>query len=84
MDSQSEEEKQNVQILVARQDVFYDDDVGGGREDQGLRGFSEIMFLRGFNNWIKSLLINKYSALSGRNPSVFDICAGKGGDINKW
>jgi len=42
------------------------------------------MFLRGFNNWIKSLLINKYSALAGRNPSVFDICAGKGGDIKKW
>ena len=72
--------------MVARQDVFYDDDVGGGMEDQSLRGYSEIIFLRAFNNWIKSLQINKYSEMliPRPMPSVFDLCAGKGGDIHKW
>uniref|UniRef100_A0A6B2L714 mRNA (guanine-N(7))-methyltransferase n=1 Tax=Arcella intermedia TaxID=1963864 RepID=A0A6B2L714_9EUKA len=39
------------------------------------------MGLRKFNNWIKTLLINQYCQ---KGFNVFDICAGKGGDLTKW
>ncbi|KAJ1532537.1 hypothetical protein HK096_006475 [Nowakowskiella sp. JEL0078] len=53
------------------------------RPNQGRneRRGSPIFRLRGFNNWIKSILISKY-AKSG--DFVLDMCCGKGGDLEKF
>ena len=42
--------------------------------------------MRKFNNWIKTILINKYIDLLPIRikPSVFDLCSGRGGDLGKW
>ena len=52
------------------------------------RSKSPIFYLRNFNNWIKSVLINEYIKKIRdsqiQHISVFDLGAGKGGDILKW
>ncbi|XP_017842754.2 mRNA cap guanine-N7 methyltransferase [Drosophila busckii] len=51
---------------------------------------SKIYFMRNFNNWIKSMLINEYMAKIkqqkrvGDALRVLDMCCGKGGDLLKW
>ncbi|KAH8283674.1 hypothetical protein KR018_011654 [Drosophila ironensis] len=58
-----------------------------GRKD---RQKSKIFFMRNFNNWIKSQLINEYMTLikqqkrMGDALRVLDMCCGKGGDLLKW
>eukprot|EP00484_Ammonia_sp_Unknown_P000830 CAMPEP_0197020634 /NCGR_PEP_ID=MMETSP1384-20130603/1478_1 /TAXON_ID=29189 /ORGANISM="Ammonia sp." /LENGTH=399 /DNA_ID=CAMNT_0042448297 /DNA_START=19 /DNA_END=1218 /DNA_ORIENTATION=+ len=42
---------------------------------------SSIIQLRKINNWVKSVLINKFCHTKA---SVLDIGGGKGGDLNKW
>ena len=57
---------------------YYEDkrDLGkAGREA------SRLFFMRTFNNWIKSALIQEYSKY---DQSVLDLCCGKGGDLDKW
>lgn len=50
---------------------------------------SRIKGLRGFNNWVKSTIIHKFSPnddSSGKGNSllVLDLGCGKGGDLAKW
>lgn len=58
-----------------------------GRE---VRTESRIYFMRNFNNWIKSVVINetlqrlKRERGHSRDISVLDLCSGKGGDLLKW
>ncbi|XP_077295767.1 RNA guanine-7 methyltransferase [Arctopsyche grandis] len=53
----------------------------------GARRTSPIFYLRNFNNWVKSMVIQKGADLagSGRRPlAALDLCCGKGGDLFKW
>lgn len=48
---------------------------------------SRIKGLRSFNNWVKSVVIHKFSpADAGNGPPlrVLDLGCGKGGDLGKW
>lgn len=57
------------------------------KTDLAARSKSRIFYLRNFNNWIKSVLINEFlSKLRSENRelSVLDLGCGRGGDILKW
>lgn len=48
---------------------------------------SLIKGLRSFNNWVKSVIIHKFSPADARNGPplrVLDLGCGKGGDLGKW
>ncbi|CAB3408139.1 unnamed protein product [Caenorhabditis bovis] len=53
-----------------------------------LRTKSRIFYLRNFNNWIKSQLINdatnRLKEIGIHHPRILDIACGKGGDLRKW
>ncbi|EFN69462.1 mRNA cap guanine-N7 methyltransferase [Camponotus floridanus] len=61
-------------------------------EEKGLsfRNQSRIVYMRNFNNWIKSMLIHEYvvklkqGKSFGASLRVLDMCCGKGGDLLKW
>eukprot|EP00727_Mastigamoeba_balamuthi_P001399 m51a1_g11256 putative mrna capping (332) ;mRNA; f:58617-60185 len=52
-----------------------------GAHDSGARHESVIKNLRGYNNYIKSLLLGRFSQ---KGCVILDICGGKGGDITKF
>lgn len=60
------------------------------REEKGVdaRYDSRIFYMRNFNNWIKSVLINEFlneiKTDNRMNISVLDLACGKGGDLLKW
>lgn len=45
------------------------------------RQLSDILGVKRFNNWIKSVLIHRFSSSNG---IILDLCCGKGGDLNKF
>ena len=45
------------------------------------RKYSTIYNMKNYNNWVKSLLIAKYTRAG---HCVLDLCCGKGGDLLKW
>lgn len=61
-------------------------------EEKGLaeRSNSRILYMRNFNNWIKTQLINEFmnkakeARKHGEPLRVLDMCCGKGGDLLKW
>ncbi|XP_011636013.1 mRNA cap guanine-N7 methyltransferase [Pogonomyrmex barbatus] len=59
-------------------------------KDLSQRNQSRIVYMRNFNNWIKSMLINEYigkirqGKSFGASLRVLDMCCGKGGDLLKW
>ena len=50
------------------------------------RAQSRIFYMRNFNNWIKSVLINEFVKKLNRpnDLSVLDLGCGRGGDMRKW
>nr|XP_034176302.1 mRNA cap guanine-N7 methyltransferase isoform X1 [Osmia lignaria]XP_034176303.1 mRNA cap guanine-N7 methyltransferase isoform X1 [Osmia lignaria] len=61
-----------------------------GNEGSFHRKQSRILYMRNFNNWIKSILILEYAdkikqhTVHGYPIKVLDMCCGKGGDLFKW
>ena len=78
------ESYQNTEeILVMNQDVFYERQERGAV--QTLRELSDTIFLKKFNNFIKTQLIQQFCrATGGSGLSVLDLCGGRGGDLFKW
>ncbi|XP_028392720.1 mRNA cap guanine-N7 methyltransferase-like [Dendronephthya gigantea] len=81
----SENPKEEEKGLGATVAKHYNEHKEHTREE---RKTSPIFYLRNFNNWVKSVLINefmeKYKRRTFRNLSVLDIGCGKGGDLIKW
>lgn len=45
------------------------------------RQLSQVFHLKALHNWIKAVLISKFTS---RGDVVLDLCCGKGGDLGKW
>jgi hypothetical protein len=77
----SDAKKYEMDVMIQMHSAFYENQ----REQfHALRQTSNVIFLRKYNNWVKSILINKICYEKGRFLSVLDICCGKGGDLQKW
>ncbi|XP_050537483.1 mRNA cap guanine-N7 methyltransferase [Daktulosphaira vitifoliae] len=75
------ESKEQLSITIAR---HYDN----GENNLSARNESRILYLRNFNNWVKSTLIKEAGEFLNefgiRDKNVLDLACGKGGDLNKW
>ena len=65
-----------------KQSEFYDAQLGTINE--AARDSSETIFVKKFNNFIKTVLINQFCRCLGEGISVLDLCCGRGGDLHKW
>jgi len=92
---QREAEREKADLEAARNRPVYEAvrQHYNEREDRGreARQESRIFRLRKFNNWIKSVLIGKFTPElteeqidENRGLFVLDIGCGKGGDLGKW
>jgi len=83
----TEDEAQKDQSLGSTVAKHYNQIPAGSREG---RRDSRIFFLRNFNNWVKSVIINEYLDKVKRRKrtsddvNVLDLACGKGGDLLKW
>ena len=76
-----EAKKYHMEAMVQMHSAFYENQ----REQfHAMRQTSNVLFLRKFNNWVKSVLINQTCFSKGKMLSILDICCGKGGDLMKW
>ncbi|KZC06890.1 mRNA cap guanine-N7 methyltransferase, partial [Dufourea novaeangliae] len=81
--SETEAHKGNT-VLVAK---YYN---SLENNDVATRSQSRILYMRNFNNWIKSMFILehfekiKQNKVHGSSLRVLDMCCGKGGDLFKW
>ncbi|XP_015363309.1 PREDICTED: mRNA cap guanine-N7 methyltransferase [Diuraphis noxia] len=72
-----------LSVTIAR---HYDN----GENNLSARYASRILYLRNFNNWVKSTLIQeavimlRNSKIHDGKMHVLDFACGKGGDLNKW
>ena len=74
------EENEKLEMIHVKK--FYDTKYTDKEE---IREQSDLIFLRTFNNWVKSCLIDKSAyKLYSNNLSVLDLCCGKGGDLQKY
>ncbi|VVC39358.1 mRNA (guanine-N(7))-methyltransferase,mRNA (guanine-N(7))-methyltransferase domain,S-adenosyl-L- [Cinara cedri] len=77
------ETKEQLSATIAR---HYDN----GENDISARFESRILYLRNFNNWVKSTLIQeavlmlRNSRIHDGKMNVLDLACGKGGDLIKW
>ncbi|KAL7670966.1 hypothetical protein ACOME3_005881 [Neoechinorhynchus agilis] len=79
---ETEEEKQQRISISELISGHYDD---RRKEYSGERSSSRVIFLRGFNNWVKITLLSETCARLSRGPiRVIDLACGRGGDVNKW
>ena len=69
-------------ILVMKQAEFYE--AQQYQVNEAAREASATIFLKKFNNFIKTILINQFCRFSGHKLSVLDLCCGRGGDLGKW
>ena len=72
--------------MIMNQEEFYE-----GQQmvaNESVRSLSETIFLKSFNNFIKTIQIKmfmkKFTVDRGRGLSVLDLCCGRGGDLPKW
>lgn len=72
----SEDDRQPRERVIVRDHYNRLQNMGQARRRE-----SPIIKLRNFNNWVKSILIYKYSQ---QGDVVLDIGCGKGGDLWKW
>lgn len=86
-EKKTEEAQKKDQPLSSTVAKHYNQIPAGSKEG---RKQSRIFYLRNFNNWVKSVIINEFLEKVKRRKrtsdeiNILDLCCGKGGDLLKW